>query len=102
MVKKRVMAKGQNKAKKAGQAGNKANKAGGPASPGMKDARLHLIKKHRSEMTDARDMLVKMAKGQDARAKLQKIRNLKEGKVRPNPRPRPFSRFRKPFSSTVN
>lgn len=59
--------------------------AGGRASGGgggqVKDARLTLISKHRGEIKDARDMLVKMAKGQDARQKLVKIRNLKAGKL---------------------
>ena len=45
------------------------------------DARLALIKKNRTQFADARDKLVKMAKGQDARRKLEKIRNLKAGKV---------------------
>ena len=57
---------------------------GGGASPGGKivDARMKIIAKNRSKVVDARDKLVKLAKGTDARQKLQKIRNLREGKVR--------------------
>lgn len=50
-------------------------------SPGVRDARLKLISKHRSEMRDARDRLASLAKTQDARQKLKKIRNLKRGKL---------------------
>lgn len=32
-------------------------------------------------MTDVRDRLAKIAKGQDARSKLEKIRNIKAGKL---------------------
>ena len=45
------------------------------------DARLKLIKKQMGEMTDARDMLAYKARGMDARDKLNKIRNLKQGKL---------------------
>ena len=53
---------------------------GGAAGKG--DARALLIAKKRGAITDARDKLVQMARtGGDARNKIQKIRNLKEGKV---------------------
>lgn len=45
------------------------------------DARLTIISKNRSKIVDARDKLVSLAKTTDARQKLTKIRNLKEGKV---------------------
>jgi hypothetical protein len=45
------------------------------------DARLKIIAKKRSQVTDARDRLASMAKTTDARQKLEKIRNIKEGKV---------------------
>jgi len=45
------------------------------------DARLEIIKKKRSKVVDARDKLGEIARSTDAREKLQKIRNLKEGKV---------------------
>jgi hypothetical protein len=62
---------------------------GGPAS-GIKsrigisvgDARSKIIAKKRLTMTDARDKLASIAKTMDARQKLQKIRNLKQGKVK--------------------
>ncbi len=48
----------------------------------MADARQAILSKQRSGMVDARDKLVKMAKtGGDARKKLDKIRNLKAGKL---------------------
>ena len=46
------------------------------------DARNRLISKQRASMGDARDRLAMMAKQTDARDKLKKIRNLKQGKVR--------------------
>ena len=45
------------------------------------DARLKIIANNRSKVVDARDKLASLAKKTDARQKLQKIRNLKEGKV---------------------
>ena len=48
------------------------------------DARNKLISKHRQSMGDARDRLAMMAKKTDARDKLKKIRNLKQGKVSRN------------------
>ena len=45
------------------------------------DARLKIIAKNRSKVTDARDKLGLLAKTTDARQKLEKIRNLKQGKV---------------------
>jgi len=45
------------------------------------DARLKIISKNRSKVVDARDKLVSLAKTSDARQKLVKIRNLKEGKL---------------------
>ena len=53
---------------------------GGPQGKGG-DARLKIISRNRSKVVDARDKLVSMARGSDARQKLVKIRNLKEGKV---------------------
>ena len=48
----------------------------------VEDARSKLISRQREKMTDARDKLVQLAKtGGDARNKLDKIRNLKQGKV---------------------
>ena len=41
------------------------------------DARLKIISRSRSNIVDARDKLVSLAKGSDARQKLVKIRNLK-------------------------
>lgn len=52
-----------------------------PANP-VKDARLKIMSKKRTRVSDARDLLAKMAKGTDARQKLTKIRNMKAGKVR--------------------
>ena len=50
-------------------------------TPKRADARLKIISKNRSKVVDARDKLVSLAKGSDAREKLVKIRNLREGKV---------------------
>ena len=47
----------------------------------IKDARFKIIAKNRSHITDARDKLASLAKTTDARQKLVKIRNLKQGKV---------------------
>ena len=55
-------------------------KSVGPTAHGS-DARLRIISRNRSKVVDARDKLVSLAKGSDARQKLVKIRNLKEGKV---------------------
>ena len=46
------------------------------------DARMKIIANNRSKVVDARDKLASLAKKTDARQKLQKIRNLKEGKVK--------------------
>ena len=55
---------------------------GGVRAGGVADARQAILSKQRSGMVDARDKLVKMAKtGGDARKKLDKIRNLKAGKL---------------------
>ncbi len=57
--------------------------ARGVRTGGVADARNKIVNKQRAGMVDARDKLVKMAKtGGDARQKLDKIRNLKQGKVR--------------------
>lgn len=60
-------------------------KGGTPKSAGLNangsDARLKIISRNRSKVVDARDKLCSLAKGSDARQKLVKIRNLKEGKV---------------------
>jgi len=61
-------------------------KSGSAKSPGGAkvtggDARLKIISKNRSKVVDARDKLVSLAKTSDARQKLVKIRNLKEGKL---------------------
>ena len=61
--------------------GGNVVKAGGNLG-NVKDARLKIIAKNRSHMTDARDKLASLAKTTDARQKLVKIRNLKQGKVR--------------------
>lgn len=61
--------------------GGSAKMVGGPQRNGS-DARLKIISRNRSKVVDARDKLVSLAKGSDARQKLVKIRNLKEGKVR--------------------
>ncbi|XP_040566821.1 uncharacterized protein [Lepeophtheirus salmonis] len=45
------------------------------------DARNRIISKNRLHIKDARDALVKKAKTTDAREKLEKIRNLKKGKL---------------------
>ena len=55
-------------------------KSGGSSANGS-DARLKIISRNRSKVVDARDKLVSLAQGSDARQKLVKIRNLKEGKV---------------------
>ena len=55
-------------------------KSGGPSANGS-DVRLKIISRNRSKVVDARDKLVSLAQGSDARQKLVKIRNLKEGKV---------------------
>merc|ERR1711936_754733 len=57
-------------------------KALGTKTKSKFDARNVLHAKSRKEMlaTDARNKLAKIAKGVDARQKLEKIRNLKEGK----------------------
>jgi hypothetical protein len=57
------------------------NRAGGGPALITGDARNRIIAKSRTNMVDARDKLAKLAKGSDARLKLQKIRNLKEGKL---------------------
>ena len=59
--------------------GGTAKSAG--SRPNGSDARLKIISRNRSKVVDARDKLVSLAKGSDARQKLVKIRNLKEGKV---------------------
>lgn len=41
------------------------------------DARLKIIQKNRSKLTDARDKLAQMAKKTDARAKLLKLRQMR-------------------------
>jgi hypothetical protein len=43
---------------------------------------MKIIAKNRSKVVDARDKLAMLARQTDARQKLEKIRNLKEGKVR--------------------
>ena len=64
-----------------GKKGQKGRKAA-PSVKGKKgDARNKLIKLHRNSMTDARDQLVRLARKTDARQKLDKIRNLKQGKL---------------------
>ena len=69
--------------KKSGMKRRRGGSGRGAASGGkIVDARMKIIAKNRSKVFDARDKLVKLAKGTDARQKLQKIRNLKEGKVR--------------------
>ena len=45
------------------------------------DARSVLLAKRKRKMVDARDRLGQMAKTTDARAKIDKIRNIKHGKV---------------------
>jgi len=62
--------------------GGNVVKSGGNPGNVVKDARLKIIAKNRSHMTDARDKLASLAKTTDARQKLVKIRNLKQGKVR--------------------
>lgn len=47
--------------------------------PQVQDARQKLIQKKRSNVKDARDVLAKIAKGQDARNKLNKIRQRRNG-----------------------
>lgn len=59
--------------------GGAAKSAGSNANGS--DARLKIISRNRSKVVDARDKLVSLAKGSDARQKLVKIRNLKEGKL---------------------
>ena len=60
----------------------KSSRKGSAGSQGKgSDARLKIISRNRSKVVDARDKLVSLAKGSDARQKLVKIRNLKEGKV---------------------
>lgn len=51
------------------------------AGGGVADARFKIISKKRSTMGDARNVLAQLARGHDAREKLEKIRNLKQGKV---------------------
>eukprot|EP00095_Tigriopus_kingsejongensis_P006488 maker-scaffold676_size113663-snap-gene-0.27 protein:Tk06488 transcript:maker-scaffold676_size113663-snap-gene-0.27-mRNA-1 annotation:"polymerase delta-interacting protein 3" len=53
----------------------------GPVRTGVPDARFKLIAQNRSQIRDARDRLASLAQGQDARKKLEKIRNLKAGKL---------------------
>ena len=60
--------------------GGSVKATGGPNAKGS-DARLKIISRNRSKVVDARDKLVSLAQGSDARQKLVKIRNLKEGKV---------------------
>jgi hypothetical protein len=48
---------------------------------GAVDARALLLAKKRNSITDARDRLGQMAKTTDARKKIEKIRNIKQGKV---------------------
>ena len=72
---------GSNKMLKRTFKGGSTKLAGGPRGKGS-DARLKIISRNRSKVVDARDKLVSLAKGSDARQKLVKIRNLKEGKVR--------------------
>ena len=50
-------------------------------STGGGDARSVLLAKRKRKMVDARDRLGQMAKTTDARAKIDKIRNIKQGKV---------------------
>jgi len=63
--------------------GRGRGRGGGAPSPGhVADARQAIIRKQRAEMKDAREKLVSLAKrGGDARQKLEKIRNLREGKL---------------------
>lgn len=69
--------KGQNKGQNKGRGATKVIKKQAP----VKDARLAILKNKRKNMKDARDMLVNKAKTMDARDKLVKIRNFKNGKV---------------------
>ncbi|XP_068898010.1 polymerase delta-interacting protein 3-like isoform X2 [Tenebrio molitor] len=52
--------------------------------PQIQDARQKLIQKKRSTVKDARDVLAKIAKGQDARNKLNKLRQKRGGIVTAN------------------
>jgi len=54
---------------------------GGVKSGMVGDARQKIIQANRGKTGDARDKLGKMAKNTDARQKLEKLRNMKEGKL---------------------
>lgn len=70
------------KSPKAGQKAKVAKKLQGVGGGKIvKDARLKIISKNRTKVKDAREKLVSIAKTTDARQKLEKIRNLKAGKV---------------------
>ncbi len=78
--------KKQNGSSRAGGPKNKkkfGNGGGGfkKSIVGKDDARNTIIAKNRSNVVDARDKLASLAKKMDARQKLVKIRNFKEGKV---------------------
>lgn len=49
------------------------------SKPGVVDARQRIIQKKRKNVTDARDILAKMAKTQDARNKINKLREFRKG-----------------------
>lgn len=74
----------RNKNSKANSANPKVNikrrPRNGKAKPkGVTDARQKIIQKKRKTVRDARDILAKLAKKQDARTKLAKLRELKTG-----------------------
>ena len=48
---------------------------------GVGDARQKIIAANRDKTVDARDKLAQLARGQDARQKLQKLKNLKDGNL---------------------
>lgn len=50
--------------------------------PQIQDARQKLIQKKRNHVKDARDILAKIAKGQDARNRLNKIRQSTNGNIK--------------------
>ena len=48
---------------------------------GIGDARQKIIAANRDKTVDARDKLSQLARGQDARQKLQRLKNLKDGNL---------------------
>jgi len=73
------VAAGRAKGGGGGLAGRLGVRKGGGG--GIQDARQKIIQSNRTNIGDARDKLSKLAKNTDARSKLERIRNMKDGNL---------------------